>query len=292
MRRRSVLASTAALLTSGFAGCLEQSESISDPTITPPTETSSTPGTTGDRPTTYAFDVSMSVEVDRLQPSVVTLGIDSISAVGAEKQYLFLHVDVTDGDPPQRSAFGFRFGGERYSPGWNGDGQLWRAGETDDRYDAGTGSGWLVFALPESGNADDAALVLGRREWPVDEATRERLAEPAPPLTLEWNVPETPTPGQTPIGFTVTNEGDYDTRFVAGLNETNVRTAYSPIQAFSRLIPAGETVSWEVTHDNGTPPGDPNVDDGEPDGTYVLSWTNGRLEQEVRFVSESESSSE
>lgn len=309
MRRRALLATGGALLGSALAGCL----GVEDESTTTTSEQSTTERFT----TTYAgtdddladtthhsadttddsagstdeVDVSLSAEVDRLQPSVVLLGIDSIGASGADQQYLFYEVEVTDGEPPERLDFGFRYGGDIFSPGVDTGGQLWRASETEDRYTAERGSGWLVFELPPQRSASHAALSLGGDEWPVGDAVRERLEAPAPELTLEWNVDEEQTPGETPMTFTVTNNGNLDTRFVAGLNETGIRTAYSPIEAFTRLIPAGETVTWETTHENGVSPDSDTLDGSGTDGTYTLDWTGGHLERDVRFVSESNTES-
>ncbi|MFC3477013.1 hypothetical protein [Halobacterium litoreum] len=282
MRRRSLLASGVALLGSGLAGCLGQS---GDDTATESPTRSETPTTSDTEPVTDA-DVSLSASVERLQPGAVVLGVDSISTVGDGSQYLYYRVDVTDGDPPDRLDFGFRYGGDIYSPGIDTGGQLWRESRTDDRYTAERGEGWLVFELPATRAARHAALTVGSTEWPVGESVRERLGAPAPSLSLDWNVDAEQTPGETPMSFAVTNDGDRDTRFVAALNAENIDAAYAPIEAFSRRIPGGETVSWEFVHENGVAPGSNAVSDGEVDGRYTLDWTGGRREQAVRFVAE------
>jgi hypothetical protein len=232
----------------------------------------------------------LSVGRDRLQPGVAVLGIDSVGVASDGAQFLFLTVESAADDPPARSDLRFRFDGQLHSSGrttGSGQTQVWRASNSDDRYDADRGSGWVLFELPETGDASDAALTWEGGEWRPGDSLRTRLASSPPPLSLEWSVPETPTPGETPIGFTVINEGDRRGRFVAGVNETGIRTAYSPIAAFSRPVPPGETVSWETVHENGLEPDDPAVGDGESDGRYVLSWPGDDREREVRFVSES-----
>jgi len=290
MRRRSLLASGAALLAPGLAGCLGDS---ADRETTESTTESSTPSdsppTTDRTATATDAEFSLSASVERLQPGAVVVGIDSIYTVGDGSQYLYYRVEVADGDPPDRLDFGFRYGGDIYSPGVDTGGQLWRESETDDRYSAERGAGWLVFELPATRAARHAALTVGSREWPVGESVRERLAAPAPSLSLDWDVAAEQTPGETPMSFAVTNDGDRDARFVGALNEVNINVAYAPIEAFSRRIPAGETVSWEFVHDNGVADGDERVGDDETDGRYTLDWTGGRREQEIRFVAESSS---
>lgn len=291
MRRRALLASGSTLLAAGLAGCLGQSGPDTDE---PPTQTTAEPtnGTpTTDEPTTDrtteqpTYDATVAPEFGRLQPGVVLVGIDSIGVHGDGQQYLFYRVEVTDGDPPERSAFEFRFDGDAYSPDVDTSGRLWRPSEHEDWwYTADDGAGWVVFELPESGDASDAAFALGDQEWSVPESVRERLAEPAPELSLDWDVPVEQPPAESTLGFTVSNDGDRDTWFVGALNGVQMYAAVSPIRSFLREVPAGETVSWEFTHDNGTEPGSDDVGDGEPDGTYRLFWNGGRREQEIRVV--------
>lgn len=281
MRRRALLASSATILGAGFAGCLGDSgdgSTTGAPTTTEPTES------TTSEPTSYGADVS--AEFERLQPNVVVFGIDSVGVRPNGFQYAFFRVAVADGDAPERSAFGFRFDGDSYPAGIDTSGMLWRDSEGDDRYTADRGSGWLVFELPETGDAGDAALVLGGDEWGVPESVRERLEEPSPSLSLDWETPEEQPAGTSTLGFTVTNDSERDTWFVGGVNAVEIRAAYSPVAGLAREIPAGETVSWVVTHDNGKERDDSTVGDGEPDGEYQLEWAQGEREQEVSFVTD------
>lgn len=283
MRRRTLLASSATLLGAGLAGCL--GDSGGGTTTAAPTPEATTEAPTTERTTeATTYDASVSASFERLQPNVVLLGIDSLGVRPKGHQYVFFRVDVTDGDPPERAAFGFRFDGERYPPGVDTGGMLWRDSEGDDRYTADRGDGWLVFELPETGDAGDAALVLGGDEWLVPEAVRERLEQPSPSLSLDWDVPEEQPAGESTLGFTVTNDTDRGTWFVGGVTGVGIRAAYAPVAGVVREVPAGETVSWEVTHDNGADSGDDSVGDGEADGEYQLSWAQGDREQTVYFV--------
>jgi len=295
MRRRALLAAGGAALGSAFAGCLDTSDggnggdgTTTDDGRTPTSTYAGTDDDLAETTTDSAQDVSLSVDFQRVQPGILVMGVDSVGVQSDASQYLSVHVDVTDGEPPGRSQFGFRYGGDVFSPEFDlGSGALlYRAAqESDDpEYSTPRGSGWLLFELPNQRSAQHAAFVYGGREWPVDDWVRDRLEAPEPPLSLDWDAPAEQPAGESTLGFEVTNEGDVDSWFVGGLNEVDIRSAHSPVAGMLREVPAGETVSWEVTHDNGKSAGDEDVGDGEPDGEYVLHWTGGERRQEVSFV--------
>lgn len=284
MNRRRYVAICGAGL-AGLAGCLGgfgDGDGAGDPTTTGPS------GRTG---TTPPDGVALSVSPERLQPGVVTMtSPDSIGVRDAGgKQYLFLRLDVSAGTPPGRDDLAFRFDGAEHAPFVDDRHRLWRAREEEaDRYDAESGSGWLLFELPDRGDASDAALTWANGEWRPGERLRRRLASPPPSLALAWTVPESVPAGSEPtIGFEVANEGDVAGRFVAGLNRIGPRVAYAPILAISRRIPPGETVSWEVTdsYDVGSP-GTEQTGDDEPDMTYSLDWTGETRRRDVRVSGE------
>ncbi|NIC00315.1 hypothetical protein [Halobacterium sp. R2-5] len=283
MRRRALLASSATLLGGGLAGCLGDSGG-GEPATGAPTTDSTTAEPTESTTSQTTYDAGVSAAFERLQPNVVVLGVDSVGVRPDGSQYAFFHVAVADGDAPERSAFEFRFDGDSYPPGVDTSGTLWRDSEGDDRYTAARGAGWLVFELPETGDAGDAALALGGDEWSVAELVRERLEAPSPSLSLDWDAPEEQPAGTSTLGFTVTNDSERDTWFVGGVNAVEIRGAHAPVAGLAREIPARETVSWEITHENGKAPGDDSVGDGEPDGEYRLTWAQGEREQEVYFV--------
>ncbi|WP_136688505.1 COG1361 family protein [Halorhabdus amylolytica] len=301
MHRRELLA----LGGLGLAGCLDTSgTSGDDPTGTEPstptdvdtttrTETDMSTETETETPTettTIGGDAQLSVTVERLQPAVVEMGTpDSLTVTGGEgTQYLYLRIEVTEGSAPARGDLEFRLAGERHGlrPAEQTFG-LWRAyNHGDERYDADRGSGWVLFELPETDDASDAALVWPGGEWQPDAELRDRLASPAPSLSVEWSVSETVTPGAEPtIEFTVTNEGAIDGLFVAALNRTGGGSAYMPVAGIRKPIPAGETVSWTVTdtYDVRAPP-EEELGDGEPDMEYKLRQLDGRETREVEIV--------
>jgi len=261
VRRRSVVASTAALLVPGLAGCLGGSNATS------PTTTGSTEA--GDP---QSSEHTLSVAFERLQPAVVVLTDDGPRVVGDGHQYLFCRVDATaDDEPPDRLAFAFRLGGNVYSPGIESAGRLWRAESQGSRYDADSGRGWLVFELPEAWRAEHAALSLRGAEWPVGSGLRERLAATPPSLSVEWRAEAGASAGTARFGFEVDNAGEHDTRFVAAVTQGRESGEESLVAVVEEPILAGETVSWSVTRDAG--------DSGGADGerTFTLSWPGGRL---------------
>jgi hypothetical protein len=237
VNRRSVLASAAALL-SASAGCLDRSTASGD-----------TPGSTDS-------ERALSVVFDRLQPGVVVDTASGPRVLGDGRQYLFCRVD-TAGEPPARLDFGFRLGGQVYSPGVDA-GDLHPAMWPGDRYDPESGAGWLVFDLPAAWPAGHAALSLAGDEWPVDAGIRERLAADPSALAVDWTT--SAANGATSHEFAVANGGDTDTRFVGLLagGETS-----GVLAAFSRRVPAGETISWTTETDAAS------------DGSFRLTWPGG-----------------
>ncbi|MFC5369125.1 hypothetical protein [Salinirubrum litoreum] len=281
MRRRALLVGCAGTL-GGLAGCLTGGRD--DPAGA--TDQSETPRPTDRATATPTPSPSVSASLISLQPAVVTFVTDSITVSGETSQYLFVAVDVEDGEPPAVDEFTFWFAGAE-APPLEPQGSYWsdyNPGAT--RYSRKQGEGWLAFDLPATGDASGAALRWPGGEWTPPQALRERLSAPAPPLSLEWSVPETAELYTTPtLGFTVTNTGELDGRFVAALNRIGPRVAYAPITSVSRRIPAGETLRFEVTDrfDLDDPGGD-EVGDEMADLSYVLQLPEGERRREVRLV--------
>jgi hypothetical protein len=280
VRRRTVLAGTAALLGPGLAGCLGGSTPTDS---TPSGSTTSDSNRSGSDTTRNSPqpDYSLSVDFERLQPAVVVLAEDGPRVLGEGHQYLFCRVDATDGDHPDRLSFAFRLGGNVYSPGVESAGRLWRAEGEGSRYDADSGRGWLVFELPEAWRAVHAALSLRGNEWPVGESIRERLSATPPSLSVDWRVASTDSAGDASFAFEVANDSEYDSRFVAALTEVGEDGGDSGddedgeeslLGVVNEQIPSGETVSWTETWAGG---GDEGAEGN--DRTFALSWVGGRL---------------
>jgi hypothetical protein len=202
-------------------------------------------------------------------------------------QFLFLELSVTAGEPPARSDLVFRFDGEEFGPSQaQGARDLYRLyGNKKRRYDAETGNGWVLFELPESGETTDTSLLWPGGAWQPDSTLQARLAAPEPSLTVEWSVPETVSIGTEPeITFTVTNDSDLQTRFVAGLNRTGGGIAYAPVAAISHPISAGETVEWSLTDPFEVRDSGNDETDDEPDMSYRMLWSGEDREQQVRIT--------
>ncbi|MFB6207016.1 MAG: hypothetical protein ABEJ05_10880 [Haloglomus sp.] len=286
MQRRTLIAALGAGLAS-LAGCTSiggtDGAGGGTPTDQPPPTDQPSPTPT---PTSSPAAASLSVSVRALQPAVVMLATDSIHLSGADAhQYLYLEVSVDEGRPPARDELTVRFDGTTSQP-MQTRGLWYGYNHRNERYRSERGAGWLLYELPPSGDASAAVLEWPGGEWRPDAALRERLAAPAPSLSMNAAIPETVPPDSEPtIGFTVTNEGRIDGRFVAALNRTGPRVAYAPIEAVSRLVPAGETTTFEVTDTYDVEGTDPEErGDGEPDFTYHLDWLEGEINRSVRVA--------
>lgn len=231
----------------------------------------------------------MSVRVGRLQPAVVVRtapdGIGLSESSG--DQYLYLQLRVTAGEPPERADLSFRFDGTAHRPFDAPDTGLWRAyTDSAGRYDAGSGAGWLLFELPDSGDASDAALRWADGEWRPGHALRTRLASSSPSLSVDWTVPETVRAGVEPtIEFRATNDTDRPGRFVGALNRIGPHTAHTPVGAVTQSVPPHTIVLWEMTDPVTVRPPDPDeVGNDAPDMRYVLDEREGSRQREVRIV--------
>lgn len=302
MRRRRFLA-LSSLAVTGLAGCSSSPDSTE--TTSPPDSTtsstdvteSSSSGEDTTTPTDSTTNISLSVELDSLQPAIVTKrSADSIGVTSEEDtQYLYVDVTVESGAAPPRDGLRVRFDDREFAPS-SRDLGLWRAyNQGNSRYDAENGGGWLLFELPESGDASDVALVVadGSGEWPIVSSPSVnfdgRLESQSPSLSLEWSVPDTVESGATPtLSFTVTNEGNHDGVFVGALNRSGPSVAMVPTAAISEVIPPGEPTTFEVTDSMGVQsPGDENTGDGDADLSYDLYWTGQSRSRQIRVVEDS-----
>ncbi len=283
MHRRAVLSLCGAGL-AGLAGCPSRRDGGRD---APTGDTSTTPTTTA-----TPRETELRVELDALQPALVELNTDYYQlAAESDRQYLVLAVSVVSGPPPPRSALAFRFDGAAHAPRtWERIPARQSDGSGGEQYSSENGSGWVVFDVPETGDASDAALVWPDGEWRPDDRLREQLATPLPALSLaEWRGPETaPLDSTTAFELAVRNGGPRPGWFVGGINAEGWYPR-RPVAHVSRRIPPGETVAWEVPgeeielEDEGW---SERVGDGEADIQYELVWPDGDERASVRVVEE------
>lgn len=276
MKRRGIVSVLAASLV-GITGCTGRS--FRGSADEQPSTTGQT--TTPERTTTP----TLSIAALTLQPGVVSrMGADYVGVSDGAEQFLYLDVTVDEGTPPSPGSFRFRFDGETYAPVDDLDG-LWKT-RTSDPYTEDEGAGWLLFRLPETGEATTARLEWSGGEWQPGAALRQRLLTPSPPMSASMSVPETMRSEEKPaVTVRVTNDGSVAGRFVAGLNRSGPNVAQIPVGSVSVAVPAGETV--ERTVDDGAYMGTPAADDvgdDDPDVTYTLDWTGGRVSRELRLV--------
>lgn len=299
VRRRNFLAFSTLAMT-GEAGCSKPTEtpgSTSSPASTVST-TANKQSTDTSTDSTTPTAASLSAELDSLQPAVVirrsadTIGVESVEGT----QYLYLYVTVESGAPPAREALQLRFDGQEFEPS-SRDRELWRAyTHGNSRYDAESGRGWLLFDLPETGDASNVALIEadGPGEWPVVSTPSMnfdgRLRAKSPPLSVAWSVPDTVELGDTPtLSFTVTNEGDHDGVFVGALNRSGPSIARAPTAAIREVIPPGEPTTFKITDSLEIgDPGEGNTADGEYDMRYDLYWTGQSRSQQIPVVASSD----
>jgi len=281
MRRRTMLA-LAGTAAAGLAGCLSGSD---------PGTATDDPGT-DTAPNTDAAEYDVTASVDALQPGVVTAdSADSIGVTMTAGQYLYADVAAESDERPAREEFAFAFDGAEYEPMEfepAGQGDPYRLYQGNRGYSPEAGEGWLLFDLPGTGDAADAKLTWPGGELVAEASLRERLGAPHPDLSATVTFPETLEQWESPeITVEVTNEGDVAGRYVAGLNRIGPMVAYAPVNAFSVLVPAGETVT--ETYADSLPWDHMSADDIEErsEFRYRLDSVDGEADAEVSIVTES-----
>jgi len=271
MHRRDALVGTAGVV-AALAGCLSDEGS-------PGGDDSDTDGTDGRAET--ADDPRIDgVELDTLLPGVVeTTSPDSVGVRGdADSQYLYLNVTVAeDADPIPGDDFTFALGGRDHGRAtYDHEFEHWRSGDGSG-YSSDTGTGWLLFELPEAPDDPGAcALQWPGGEWAAGESLRERLVAPIPDTSVSVTVPETLAVGDQPtLSVTIANEGEYPVDVPLAVNRVGPRIAYAPLNAARITVPAGETTTWEWT--------DGGVDfaSEEDSATYHVHWHEDSVSGDV-----------
>jgi hypothetical protein len=286
MRRRRLLGAVAA----GFgasAGCLDRVRRGVDPS----TDETTTADATEDRPSYAALTVERATATPEY---VASNSPDSVGTYGDRgEQYVIASVAAEGTPAPPPSEFALAAGGETFAP----DGDVGGMGERLWNYDGaygreGAAAGWIAFEVPKPLDAEDAAITWPGGEYALDDRAVERLSQPPTDFEVKgFDAPETMELDETVTAtLTVENVGDADGRFVAAVNRTGPRIAYTPEATLSLDVPAGETATWE--YESG--PGDRYADpaDGAEGQTMIvrLQWRDGSLSREIEVETSAESS--
>lgn len=277
MKRREVLS---VLTASGMVtGCLG-GESSKTPDST---ERNTTMSTASEKTENMPPEKDV-ISFEALQPEIVTYRTDTLAVTDDSYQYAYIRANFDAEDHPRREEFRFFFDGETYSPIVPDN--LFR-----ERIESGYnkyGEGWLLFQLPETGDASDAHITVRERTWRPSESLQNRLAVKQPRLEPSVSFPDTVEQGNTPvIEVTVENRGNVAGRFVCGVERSGPSVARKPISRVSEPIPPGEKTELEVADMTRIATvSDDELNDGEPDMRYWLEWAKEIREGAVRIVSD------
>ncbi|WP_254839418.1 hypothetical protein [Natronomonas marina] len=279
-RRRTLRALGASAVAATAAGCLSgDGQEV-------PTEDGDGTGTDdgngtddGDGPDTDADGVT--VDAVSVRPELVTRNSpDSYGTYGGRnEQYVVVELSVESPEAHPPDSFAVEAGDETHGVVTDvGEGNGFLA-EFDTAYDPEDGdSGWLAARLPKPLEAESAALTWdgGRHEF--DDPVLERLRRPPAEFQVGFEAPESAAIGDT-VTATVTaeNVGDVDGTFVGALNRVGPLVAYAPEAAVVLDVEAGDSATWEFTHEL-----DESLDDREdPRMRLHLVWDEQRTTREV-----------
>ena len=257
----------------GVAGCLSRPDS--DPgTASKTSEPADGTETTGRR------IAGVTVRDVTVRPEVVALLTpDSIGPYGERgHQFLIADVAAAGDDAPTTDGFALEVGGGTFEPVTAVDGARIRQVRTEDgRADLyENGEGRLLFRCPKPVDAEGSELTWDGGEHALGEAAAAELGRsPASFEVAAFDVPKTVEAGTAvSISLTVTNDGDADGTFVAGLNSAGGGVAHAPETPVFLDVAAGESATWEYEY---------------PDGdhvTFILHWRGGRLSRKVAVETE------
>lgn len=266
MRRRQVLATSTALL---LAGCVSQGDGT-----TPATESEPADGTeTATATSTATRTETATVDVDEqlVQPGVVTLNNpDSITVRDDGGQFLLVRVGTSDGPAPAQSEFALEVDGDEYRPN-SYEYALFKNGNYGVEYTPESGTGWLVFALPEQVAPGEGRLRWSGGEAALSDRVRTRLETPSPPFDVTFEAPATVSEGDSPtLSIEVANEGEVAGTCMLALNRVGPDVAYAPVREVAVDLDGGESTTREfAARSPFDATGDPN------EVTYHLDRVDG-----------------
>lgn len=256
MRRRQVLASGTTLL---VAGCTRGSNDDGFATSTTTNEATSTAAESAGAAT---------LDVEAVQPGVVTAKEDSLGVQSDAGQYVLVAVSGAEG--VGSDAFTLTVGTDDYGPA-HVDRPLFRGKEPAPSYSATEGFGLLVFGLPEALVADNATISGPTTETDLSEQTRRRLETPSPSFEVSLDTPEVVEENDLPkLTVSARNVGEVAGNCVLALNRVGPDVASTPVREIVFDLDPGETVTADYDATS------PFHTDTEPeDVTYHLESAGG-----------------
>lgn len=223
MNRRRLLATTAALAST--AGCL---------------------GIGNSKPEATNLDVT---DVTVTPELVAMNSPDSIGTYGdRDEQFMFATVEGGETPTPEYDEIEFE-ADETYAPMDAPPGENPFLRGWDAQYE-GTDAGWVGFRLPKPLDATDAAITWPGGEHALDDGQAEVLArEPVDFEIDSFEAPDSAAGGEgVTTTLTVENVGSVAGTFVGAVNRVGPLIAYTPVEAITLDVPAGETATWEYTY--------------------------------------------
>lgn len=274
-RRRTLRALGASVVTVTAAGCLSgdgEEMPTDDGDDDTPAEDDDGNGADGDGVTVDSVSVRPELVTRNSPDSYGTYG-------GRNEQYVVVELSVENPEAHPPGSFAVEADGESHGIVTDvGEGNGFLA-EFDTAYGArGEDSGWLAARLPKPLEAESAALTWDGGSHEFEDAVLERLRQPPTEFEVGFEAPESVAVGET-VTATVTaeNVGDVDGTFVGALNRVGPLVAYAPEAAVVLDAAAGETESWEFSHDL-----EENPEDREdPKMRLHLVWDDERVTREV-----------
>jgi len=278
-RRRDVL-SLGSLALPLLAGCTGLSESGGDPTDTETVESTATTTETA----TETVTGSASITGLEVMPSLVAPTTpDSVATVG-DRAEQFVVASVA-GSGVEYDDFAVTAGGETYGPvdpdSDRNYRSVWIGDESAYPYEIG-GEGFVLFSLPKPLDVSGAAIEWPGGERSLSDAAVARLARrPTTFAVRSFTAPDTVAVGETAtVEATVENVGERAGTFVAGLNRSGPRVAYTPVAGAAVEVRAGETDTW--THEYRPT----DEDAAGQTARFLLRWRDGDRREATVSVEE------
>lgn len=275
MKRRRLLGAAAGCCSLG--GCLSQAGSDPETAMNDTDED----GTTTDTSTTTDYGDALVRDVTVTPELVAANSPDSIGTFGAQDEQFVVATVAAEGLPaPPRDAFALDAGEESYSPSKDSAGMNYRLWNDNRPYGEST-EGWIAFSASKPLDAEAVTITWPDSEHALNDDAVAQLTRPPTEFEVrEFAAPDSIAYDESvTVTLTVENVGDTDGTFVGAFNRSGPSIAYTPEEAISLDVAAGETASWEYTN----AVGDRSTEAGGDDPTmrFLLNWRDGDRSQSI-----------